>query len=481
MMIKKILKYAGVLILVLIVVMVVNTLRLKSYQPDIDYNPTQINDDRVIERLQEAIRFKTVTYDNPFRYDSLQFESFHQYLRDNFPLLHQQFELKKINDYALLYKLEGSDAQLKPAILLAHQDVVPVDSAKWSCDPFGGINDGTFVWGRGTLDDKGSLMAILEAVEMQLANGYAPKRTLYLAFGNDEEVGGIGAQAIARYLKQQGVDAAFVLDEGLVITSGMVPMIDRPVALIGTSEKGYMSVKLSCQVEGGHSSTPQSNTAISVISDAIVALTQNRPTAQFCGPVNDFLDYLGPELAWPQRLVFANRWLFEPVILSIYQKTKAGNALVRTTTAPTVLKAGMKDNVLPDYGEAVINYRILPGLTTEELLKYVATTVNNPDIKIEQLGVVREPAPVSPIATEGFDLIAQSIKEQYSETLVMPTLMLASSDSRHYKEVSKNIYRFAPYQLVSEDLSRIHGNDERISIESYKNMIGFYYRLLSKL
>ncbi len=476
-MLKKGLKVALIAVLLLIAVLIVKTFLFSSRQLDVQPALLPEIKDAVSGHLSAAIRYPTISYWDAEKTDTAVFAAFHRFLAATFPKLYSTATVQSFNGHALLFKFEGKTAE-QPFMLLAHQDVVPVDTTRWGKAPFGGENDGTYIWGRGTLDDKGSLMAILEAVELLLNEGYLFQRSFYLAFGNDEEVRGKGAAKIATYLENQGVTAECIIDEGLVITKGIVPMVNQPVALIGTAEKGAMSIKLSCELEGGHAAMPNNETAVSVLSKAIVNITEKRLKARITPPVNDFLNYLGPEVKWPVRIVFANQWLFKNIITGIYRQSNSGNALVSTTIAPTVIKAGVKDNVLPVYAEAIINMRMLPGESAEKVVKHLKTAINDDRVNIEFYGEVIEASPVSEINTGGFGIINKTIKEQYAGTLVVPTLMTAISDGRHYSKISKNIYRFAPYQMEEKDLPSIHGVDERIKIEDYKAMIRFYYRLI---
>ncbi len=477
-MFRKIAIVIGLSVLLLTGVLLTKTFLLKSKQFEIGSQPFCAVSDEALQRLSGAIQIETVSYDEEGKTETSSFSRLHKYLDESFPLIRQNLLKEKFNGHALLYRWQGKNESLSPVILMAHQDVVPANAADWEKSPFSGENDGAFIWGRGTLDDKGSLMSILEAVELLLQDGFQPEQTIYLAFGNDEEVGGKGAQLIAQALKQRAITADFILDEGMVITSEMVPMMNEPVALIGTSEKGYLTMELSCQVEGGHSASPQPETAISILSKAITRLTENRLPAQLTRPVVDFIDYLGPEISWPAKIVFANHWLFGGLIKKIYTGTAPGNSLVRTTTAPTVLQAGMKENVLPMHARAVVNFRLLPGETVEGLLAYVERVVDDSRVSLQVKPGAYEAAPVSSINSRGFELIHKTIKMQFPNTVVTPTLMTATSDSRHYRELSPNIFRFAPYHIYPEDMSRIHGINERIAISNYKNMVGFYYLLI---
>jgi len=388
-----------------------------------------------------------------------------------------------ISEFSLLYTWKGKNSALKPVILMAHMDVVPAgESDSWQKKPFSGENDGTYIWGRGTLDDKSSMISILEAVEKLISENYQPDRTIYFAFGHDEELGGLrGAQVIASKLKERGVTAEFILDEGMLITLGIVPMINKPVALIGTSEKGYLSVKLSVEMSGGHSSTPEKESAIIVLSKSINKMLDKQMKARISGPVKDFVRYIGPEMPFYAKAIFANSWLFKNLILKIYTGTSTGNALVRTTTSPTIIHAGIKDNVIPTKAEAVVNFRILPGETSADVLQHLTRVISDQRVKITSLEGFIEPSPTSPVDVAGFKTISATIRQVFQETIVSPTLMLSSSDSRNFSAISNNIFRFIPQVVASEDIARIHGLNERIKISDFMRSIGFYYQLIKNI
>ena len=477
---KKILRIFLWALTVLLLVILVKTLTFKSRQVSVWESAVPQAGVEAAERLAGAIRIPTVSYETDMPVDSVAFSAFHEYLRETYTAVHELISPLVFNQFSLLYEWKGSNPDLKPIVLMAHMDVVPAGETElWTKEPFSGEIDDEFIWGRGTLDDKGALIQIMEAVEKLVSEGFIPSRTYYLAFGHDEELGGgLGAAAIASYLAENGVDAEFVADEGMAITKGMVPMMQSPVALIGTSEKGYLSVRLSVTMDGGHSSTPEAETAVTLIADAVSRLNRKQFSPRISGPVNDFINYVGPEMPFYARVIFANKWIFRPLLLSIYTGSSSGNALVRTTTAPTILLAGSKDNVIPNTASAVINFRILAGETSEDILAHIRKVVPDERIDIEILPGLSEPAPVSPTDVYGFRTILKTIRQVYPEAVVSPTIMLASSDSKHFTVVSDNIYRFAPSIVTSDDMARIHGIDERVRTEDYLRGITYFYYLI---
>jgi carboxypeptidase PM20D1 len=408
--------------------------------------------------------------------------NFHAFLAKSFPRVHAQLTKEIVNDHSLLYTWKGKDDRLKPILLMAHMDVVPVDPAtekSWTHAPFSGqVADG-YVWGRGTMDDKASVLGILEAVERLLADGFQPQRTVYLAFGHDEEIGGNdGAAKIAELLRSRRIELDFVLDEGMNILSGVIDGISAPVALIGIAEKGYLSLRLTVETPGGHSSIPPADTAIGMVSRALQKLETAPFPANLRGPTRQMFEFLGPEMAWPRKSALANLWLFEPFVTKQLTGSPLTNAIVRTTLAPTIFHAGVKENVLPTHAEAVINLRILPGETIRGTTEQVRTTIHDARIKITPLPLQMEPSGVSEIASAGFKTLQRTIGETAPEVIVAPALLVAATDSRYYAALTKNIFRFLPMTLTRKDTERYHGIDERISIADYLRCVRFYAQLV---
>ena len=329
------------------------------------------------------------------------------------------------------------------------------------------------------MDDKASLLGILEAVEQLLAEGFQPQRTVYLAFGHDEEIGGNnGAAKIAEHLRMRGVQLEFVLDEGMNILNGIVPGISSPVALVGIAEKGYLSLRLSVETPGGHSSIPPSDTAIGMVSRALQQLETKPFPSRLSGPTLQMFEFLGPEMPWPNKLALANLWLFDPLVRKQLMRSPLTNAAVRTTLAPTIFQAGVTENVLPPNATAVINLRIFPGDSIAGAVAYVQRVIDEPRIRITPLAVRREASPVSDIGSPSFILIQRTIRQTAPAALVAPSLLVAATDSRHYTGLTKSIFRFLPITLGAEDTKRYHGIDERISVDDYERCVRFYAQLL---
>lgn len=434
--------------------------------------------------LAEAISFPTVSSARPETFDYAPFYAFQAYLQERFPLVFSRLALERIEPASLLFRWQGQNADATPILLLAHQDVVPVipgTESEWSYPPYAGTVADGYIWGRGAVDDKASVLGILEAVERHLQEGFIPPRDIYFAFGHDEEVGGKrGAVVIARLLKERGVKLAFLLDEGGVIAKGLVPGVEQRVALIGPGEKGYVSLKLSARGLGGHSSMPPPQTAAGAIARAVHRLEQN-PFPVDLGYTVDFMRYLGDAQPFAQRFLFANEWLFSPLLERVLASDPSTNAGIRTTTAATMLAGSVRDNVLPITASAVVNFRILPGDTVASVVEYVESVIDDSDIDVslyDDFG--SNPSPVADTSSKGFQVLSEVVRQVSPQTLVAPRLVVAATDARHFNEVAINSFRFVGIELGKRELAGIHGTDERVSVASYAEAVKIYYALLAR-
>lgn len=482
-MFKKLLLAAVALVLGLGAVLVARTLTFTSRQLAVEPVTITIDPTEAAGRLAGALRFRTISHQDSTAFDAAEFARFHEYLAQTFPRVHTALAREVVGAASLLYRWAGSDTTLAPVILMAHQDVVPVEPGTeetWTQPAFSGAIADGYVWGRGAMDDKGNLAGQLEAVETMLARGYAPKRTVYFAFGHDEEVGGLlGAVRIAELLESRGVRPAFVVDEGGALAVGMMPGLrSSSVALVGIAEKGYLSLELTVQVQGGHSSMPPAQSAVGILAAAVRRLESNQLPQGIRPVIASMFDYLGPEMGFGPRLAMANRWLFGPLVERRFGATTQGNALLRTTTAPTIFQAGVKENVLPSSARAVVNFRLLPGDSTRLVTEHVRRTVADPRVSVRPLRFQSEPSPVSPTESEHFQLLARTIRQVVPGAVVTPWLVVGGTDSRHFATLTPAIYRVGVHRLGPDDVKRVHGTDERISVENYGEVVRFYIQLL---
>lgn len=481
-MFKRVLSFIVFILVVFVSYLLFNALTFKSKQ--IYYPPAEtieINDSAT-HHLSMAIKIKTISPEDPLDFDSAQFYQFSEYLSSTYPMVEKNLTKKTINKYSYIYNWQGSNKQLKPIILVAHSDVVPVpneDLDKWIMPPFSGeIRDG-ILWGRGTMDDKVSIIGILEAVEHLLSKGFAPERTIYLAFGHDEEIGGLnGAQEIVRFMEKEGIQPEFVIDEGFAITRGLVPGVLTDVALIGVAEKGFASLHLSVEMDGGHSSMPNAETAITVIANAITKLENNPFPPIITKPVQQFLNHVGPEMRFQDKLVFANSSLFKSIIMGIYQQTSPGRAVVQTTMVPTVFNSGIKDNIIPSTASATINFRILPGLTLGQLIQRVSAIIEDDRIQITLKDFHSEASKVSDTNSKGYAIINQSIKEIYPDVITVPNLVIGATDGRYYGKLCDDVYRFLPIRMNPDNIKAMHGINENIPVDEFEDAVRFYVQLI---
>jgi carboxypeptidase PM20D1 len=475
---RRILKVLGVALLFLVAVVMFRTLTFKSKQLDVAATPAPEATAAAVEHIKGSIKYKTISFADAALFDTAAFRGFHRYLKSTYPAVHEELTLQVIANYSLLYKWTGSDPSLAPYVLMAHQDVVPIEEASrslWTVDPFEGVVKDEFIWGRGAADDKINLVAILESVEKLLKEGFQPKRTIYLAFGHDEETGGTGAQAIAAELKSQNVTADLILDEGGIVTLDKVPGMTKPTALIGTSEKGYLSLELKVEKNGGHSSMPEKETALDILAKALVVLRENPFPADFTPSTEGFIQHVGPELPFVQKMAFANTWLFKPMVINIYESSPGGNALVRTTAVPTIFNAGVKDNVVPTTVSAVVNFRLLPGDGSASVMARVKEIINDERVTLANQGsFFSEPTAVSPEDGPGYKLVDEVVHKTFPGIVTTPFMMIGGTDSRHMGDVSRNIIKFSPMT----DPIGFHGIDERVSLKSYSQCLWFFETLL---
>jgi carboxypeptidase PM20D1 len=482
---KKIVLALGVAALALLSIVLWRAARFTSRQIAVaPASDLEIDSAALAQRLARAIRFRTVSYADRERIDGGQFAELRSYIETTYPRVQQRLKREVVGSHSLLFTWPGKSVG-SPILLIGHLDVVPVEDETlqhWTHPPFDGVIADGYVWGRGAMDDKGSVFGLLEAAEALLGQGFEPSTTIHFAFGHDEEIGGSqGARAVAALLEERGVKPSVVLDEGGSLVAGFLPGMAQPVATVGIAEKGYLSVELKVQAEGGHSSVPPPQTAIGILSAAVERLEQNQVPANLDSIVRQTLDYLGPELPLLPRLVAANLWLFGPLMETVLSRSAPTNATIRTTTAVTMFEAGVKDNILPTAGRAVVNFRILPGDTVASVVAHVRKVVDDPRIEVNASSNSSESSPVSPADSEAFRTIHRTVREIFPSAVVAPSLVLGATDARYYAHLTPNAYRFIPILLSPDDVRRFHGIDERLGVEAYATAVRFYTRLIRNL
>lgn len=456
----------------------------QAASPTQPYVPVDSAD--VLRRFSSILQFPTISHDDRSRIDSSAFQRLHAYLEEAYPLVHTVLERETISGLSLLYTWHGADPHLSGVLLAAHQDVVPVDSAdeaRWSYPPFSGaIADGS-VWGRGTIDNKQGVAGILEAVEQLIADGYVPERTVYLAFGHDEEVGGTdGAAQIASRLQERGVVLAMVLDEGGAIFRRRLGL-KRPAAIVGIAEKGSVTLELSVELSGGHSSAPQRETAVTVLTRALDRL-ENRPfPARLRGVTTLSLRYLAPALSLPKRILLGNTWLFRPLVVGALARSPETSAMIRTTSAVTMIHGGIKSNVVPSSATATVNFRTLPGETIQDVTRHAHRAIGDRRVQIRTTGTPRESHAVSRIEGRPFELLEAMIGQIMpgENPVVIPYLVPGGTDARYYTPLSNAVFRFIGMHVTPAIARGFHGIDEHLPVREYFRSIDLYYRLLQAI
>ena len=446
------------------------------------YEKVELDGKKISQHLSQAVTFKTISQQNQADINYTEFTAFIAWVANTYPQVHGKLKLIRINEFTLLYEWRGQDTSLPPVLLSGHYDVVPVipgTEAVWTHPPFAGVIDDTHIWGRGTLDDKSAVIGLLEALSVLLEQNFIPKRTIYVAATHDEEIGSAqGAAGVVDWMEVNNVQPIWSLDEGSFILNGLIPGVDKPVASINVAEKGFMNLELKVTSQGGHSSMPQGHTAVGILSTAIHNL-QNSPLAgSLAGVTGEMFDHLAPHMPFVQRVLFANKWLFSGLIEHKLSESAGGNAMLRTTIAPTMLSGSIKANILPINASAIVNFRLHPSDSVESVVEHVSQAINDKRVIVK----VIEGSPASRVSnydSAGFKEIASIAKHVHGESVVVtPGLTIAATDSRKYEKVAKDSYRFNPMSIHAEDLAGFHGTNERLSIDNLLKATEFYIQLM---
>lgn len=448
-----------------------------------EQKPLKLEEKKAAFHLAEVVQVETISHENPAEDQKENFILMHHMLEKMFPRVHAAMSKQVIDGYSLLYTWPGKNPDLDPVLFTSHLDVVPADPTsldQWTHPPFSGKIEDGFIWGRGTLDIKSQVIAIFEACEALLQNGYQPERSVMLAFGHDEEVFGNGAKLIVAHLQGKGIHLEAVVDEGGSIYDGVIPGVNGISASIGVAEKGFLSMKFSVDMEGGHSSTPGKESAITVLMRALQKLDTHRFPARVEAALPMF-EALAPASSTMMQFAFANLWLLKGVVQRKLSSNTETDAAIRTTTAITIINSGLKDNILPGHAEAVVNFRLLQGDTIAETCEKIRKIIRDERVVFEPLvGKAHEPSPVSPTDCPAYLHLASTITDVFPGTVVAPYVVLGGTDARNYYAVCDKVYRFSPYVMKTEDLNRVHGVNERLSVEAMNKMVSFFYDLVNR-
>ncbi len=469
----------GLLGLFLAVVLIRTLLFTPLPEPKADASSVEYDAEKAVKDLQAMIRCRTVSDKDPAKEDEAEFEKLLNLLPQMFPHIYETCTLYRPDRRALLYHWKGRE-EGAPTVLMAHYDVVSVVEENWKKPAFEGIIEEGVLWGRGTLDTKGTFNGVLQAAETLIAKGFVPQKDIYLAFGGDEEINGNGAPSIVKWFDERSIRPAMVVDEGGAVVENVFPGVKRACAVVGTAEKGMMNVSFEVNGQGGHASAPPRHTAVGMLSNACVQLENHPAPRRFTKPIGEMFNVLGRHSTFLYRMIFANLWCFMPLLDMICKKSGGElNALMRTTCAFTTMEGSKGLNVMPPYARMTANMRIISGETVESTLDYVRKTVNDPNIEINCMEG-NDPSAVSVTDCDQWKQLEEAIAGTWQGALVSPYLMLACSDSRHYGRISDHVYRFSAMALSKEERATIHGNDERIPLETIGKTVEFYLRLIQK-
>ena len=472
-----------ILLAILVLWLAVILLRAAAYRPypmeKVEAQPVPVDEEAALAHIQDMIRLKTVSYPDGKGEDTQAFTDFQQLLNRLYPNLTKICPREILGRRGMLYRWKGKSAD-KPSVLMAHYDVVPVAEDEWQVPPFDAVVKDGELWGRGTLDTKGTLHGIVEAAEILIGQGFVPENDVYFAFGGDEEIFGGDAPAIVEELKKRGIHPNFVLDEGGAIVDNVFPGVTKSAALIGTAEKGAICVDLAASGKGGHASAPGRRQTMGTLGRALCRVQDHAMPFTMTPPAQEMFDILGRESSFGYKVLFANLWCFRP-LLNLVCRMSGGelNALVRTTCALTMAEGSKAYNVLPSNAKAGVNLRLISGDTIEQACDRLRKIINDPNVDVRFV-TGENPSAVSVTGDEPWNRLKQAIGAAYPGVLVSPYLMLAGSDSRHYCKISEHVYRFSGMPLSKEQRGLIHNANERIPVAQLKDTIRFFAEVLKR-
>lgn len=481
--------FYGFLILLglFVLVTLVRALFYKPKEKEVEeLPPERVNIKRYRENLAEALTYKTISDRDAEKMDFAEFEKFHFFLERSYPLTHERLEREKVARASLIYRWKGRDSSLDPIALIAHQDVVPISKGTlgdWTYPPFDGYDDGEFIWGRGALDMKNHLIGVMESVETLLEDGFIPERDVYLCFGHDEEVmssGDSGAKTIVKTLASRGIKLDCVLDEGgAMLPVNIKGIINKRLAGVGLGEKGHADFKVTVNAKGGHSAQPPKHSALGNLAQVIRRLENNQFKSELTPMMRSLFDKIGRNASYPVRIVACNLWLFKPLVLAIMKKIPPAACMIRTTTAVTQAEGSPAPNVLPQKASITANFRIMPGMTVEDVESHIRKVAGK-DVEVELIKG-QNPSNLSPTDSRAFKAIDEICRAMNKDNIVAPFLVMGGTDARNYEAICDNVYRYSPFTVNTSLLLTCHGTNERIPVSSLEDAAAFFKRYIKKL
>ncbi|GFI12465.1 MAG: M20/M25/M40 family metallo-hydrolase [Lachnospiraceae bacterium] len=473
----------GAAVAAVVIFLAVIVLRAVQFRPKPELMPSAkevtLEEEKIVKDMQEMIRCRTVSYNDASQIDEAEFEKFRKLLPELYPRIHEICEQTFLGVNGILYCWKGREAG-DPVVLMSHYDVVPVEESQWEKPAFEGICEGGELWGRGTLDTKGTLCGILEAAEKLIGDGFVPKHDIYFAFSGQEEINGSTCPSMVDWFEEQGIHPAMVVDEGGAVVDNVFPGVDRECALIGIAEKGLTNIEFHAKSSGGHASMPPVHTIVGELAQAVVDVEKHPFPRQLTKPVREMLDTLGRHSTFAYKLLFANLWCFEGLFDKVCQKSGGElNAMLRTTCAMTKMEGGKAFNVIPPKASVGMNLRLIGKDTVESARAYLEQVIHNPNIEVTVFEG-RNPSKDSDTACPEWGLLCQAVADTWKEALVAPYLMMACSDSWHYCRITDRVYKFSAMKLSKEERGMIHGNNERVPVKTLVKTVEFYVRLMEK-
>ncbi len=468
---------------VLVIFIAIILIRTLMFTPQKNDNkapyPVFVNGEKASHDLGEMIKCKTISHRDASLDDEREFERFERLLPELFPGVYAKCSFEKVGNRGLLLRWKGKSSDA-PSVFMSHYDVVSVEENDWENPAFEAIVDNGVLWGRGTLDTKGTLNGILQAAESLIGEGFVPQNDIYFAFGGNEEVNGDGSYGIVQLFKERGINPGLVLDEGGAVCTGVFPGVKTPIALIGIGEKGMINVEYTVKGGGGHSSSPKAGGPVARLSKACLNVEKSSFKYIVSKPTAEMFNTVGRHSTFLYRMIFANQWCFGPV-LSLYAKLSGGefNAVVRTTTAFTQMDGSKGVNVIPPVAKMASNHRIIPGETVETVVEHIKKAVNDENVEISVING-NNPSVISETDCEAYERVRSTVAETWQDAIVTPYLMVAGSDSRHWGEISDKVYRFSAMALTKEERGMIHGNNERIPFDTISRTVEFFQRIMRK-